>query len=98
MIKADRPASNESELLGRSFNGSDDGLDLNRKPVEDGSHFAALDKFDLVERYKKGILDVHFTFTVCDGNFSQYDLVFHAIPSGRVRETGLSTGIAYFKF
>lgn len=84
MISADRPVvSEESDSLGLHCESCDDALNHVRKAVKRGNDFLACNKLNIVEGYKKGKLDIHFAFTVRDWDFSQYDLVFHAVPPGR---------------
>jgi hypothetical protein len=71
----------DSNPLGLRFDSHDDA-----ELVERGKDFLAFNKFNFVKRYKEGEIAIKLECMI-DGDFSKYELVFVAIPSGRIEGT-----------
>ncbi|MGH9762469.1 MAG: hypothetical protein ACREAC_16735, partial [Blastocatellia bacterium] len=80
----DRLLSEESDSLGLAFESHDDTLNYISELVESANDLLAINKLDLVERYKGGIIAINCEIDT-DWNSSQYSLVLRAIP-GRLKE------------
>ena len=83
--------SNEADSLGLSFESHDDALDYVEKAMKRAADLMALNNLNLVERYEKGVLELHLVFSAFDAKSGDYHLVFGAVPSGRIGQPHWST-------